>query len=114
MIRFGGHHGPDVIVVVEQQRLNRDAVWDVLEERKEEQEQYERTKQFDRRIAEPRRFPPSVPPALRGADEKVAKGVNSRDIFQLLCVDQEAVHLRHVRFRQEAHEAGIGLHAVVG
>src|SRR5271163_3415545 len=58
--------------------------------------------------------PRSVPPTLRRGDEEVAESLNPRDILELLGIDEEAVHLRHVGLRQQADEPRVRLHAIVG
>ena len=55
----------------------------------------------------------SVAPALRLGDEEVAERLHARDVLHLLGVDEEAIHLRHVRLRQQPHQAGIRRHAIV-
>ena len=51
----------------------------------------------------------SVAPALRLGDEEVAERLHAGDVLHFLGIDQKAIHFRHVRLRQQPHEAGIRL-----
>ena len=53
--------------------------------------------------------PPSIAPTLRLGDEKVAKRLHAGDVLHFLGIDEKALHFRHVRLRQQPHEAGIRL-----
>ena len=69
-----------------------------------------------RSICEPRAasLASSVAPALRLGDEEVAESLHARDVLHLLGIDEKTIHLRHVGLRQQPHEPGIRLDAIVG